>query len=164
MNCNIEKISLQAAHTYMHISNLSQPGPTFIKLDQLDPWIKDQNKNHSPVNNFAPTVTKFCVMWEGQALPHDTKFRNCRDKILEGRTVPNWPLIHGPSWSGLKKVGPGVHFTNFLSITIVASCYSRPNFVEPIAEFFCSWYVSFITIRESVWIIIWAEEGACHYH
>ena len=83
------------------------PGPTFIKPDQLDPWIKDQNKNHSPVNNFAPTVTKFCVMWEGQALPHDTKFRNCRDKIVEGRTVPNWSLIHGSSWSGLIKVGPG---------------------------------------------------------
>ena len=31
------------------------------------------NENHSPVNSFAPTVTKFCVMWEGQALPHDTK-------------------------------------------------------------------------------------------
>ena len=43
------------------------------------------NKNHSPVNNFALTVTKFCVMWEGQALPHDTKFGNCRDKIVDSR-------------------------------------------------------------------------------
>ena len=23
------------------------------------------NKNHSPAYNFTPTVTKFCVMWEG---------------------------------------------------------------------------------------------------
>ena len=26
-------------------------------------------ENHSPVNNIAPTVTKFCVMWEGQDKP-----------------------------------------------------------------------------------------------
>ena len=72
-------------------------------------WSMDQGstKNHSPVNNFAPTVTKLCVMWEGQALPHDTKFRNCRDKIVEGRRVPNWSLTHGSSWSGLIKVGAG---------------------------------------------------------
>ena len=43
------------------------------------------NENHAPVNNFTPTVTKFCVMWEGQALPHDTKFGNCRDKIVDSR-------------------------------------------------------------------------------
>ena len=47
------------------------------------------NENHSPVNNSAPAVTKFCVKWEGQALPHDKKFWNCRDKIVEGRIVPN---------------------------------------------------------------------------
>ena len=31
-------------------------------------WSMDQasNKNHSAINNFTPTVTKFCVMWEGQ--------------------------------------------------------------------------------------------------
>ena len=71
-------------------------------------WSMDQGstKNHSPVNNFAPTVTKFCVMWEGQALPHDTKFRICRGKIVDSRTFPNWSLIHGSSWSGLIKVGP----------------------------------------------------------
>ena len=65
------------------------------------------NENHSPVNNFAPTVNKFCVMWEGQALPHDTKFGNCRDKIVDSRAFLSWSLIHGSSWSGLIKVGPG---------------------------------------------------------
>ena len=71
-------------------------------------WSMDQgsNENHSPVNNFAPTVTKFCVMWEGQALPHDTKFGNCRDKIVDSRAFLIWSLIHGSSWSGLIKVGP----------------------------------------------------------
>ena len=29
------------------------------------------NKNHSPAYNFTPTVTKFCVMWEG--LSHMTQ-------------------------------------------------------------------------------------------
>ena len=51
-------------------------------------------------------------MWEGQALPHDTKFRNYRAKIVGGRTVPNWSLIHGSSWSGLIKVGPDGMFVD----------------------------------------------------
>ena len=71
-------------------------------------WSVDQgsNKNHSPAYNFAPTVTKFCVMWEGLSLPHDTKFGNCRCKIVDSRSFPSWSLIHGLRWSGLIKVGP----------------------------------------------------------
>ena len=65
------------------------------------------SENHSAVSNFAPTVTKLCVMWEGQALPHDTKFGNCRDKIVDSRAFLSWSLIHGSSWSGLIKLGPG---------------------------------------------------------
>ena len=73
-------------------------------------WSMDQgsNKNHSPINNFTPTVTKFCVMWEGQALPHDTKFGNCRDKIVDSRAFLSWSLIHGSSWSRLIKAEPGL--------------------------------------------------------
>ena len=72
-------------------------------------WSVDQgsNKNHSPAYNFAPTVTKFCVKWEGLSLPHDTKFGNCRCKIVDSRSFPSWSLIHGLRWSGLIKVGPG---------------------------------------------------------
>ena len=72
-------------------------------------WSKDQgsNENHSPVHNFAPTVTKFCVMWEGQALPQDTKFGNCRNKIVDSRAFLCSSLIFGSSWSGLIKLGPG---------------------------------------------------------
>ena len=66
------------------------------------------NKNHSPAYNFAPTVTKFCVMWEGQALPHDTKFGNCRCKIVDSRAFPSWSLIHGLRWSGLIKAEPAL--------------------------------------------------------
>ena len=73
-------------------------------------WSVDQgsNKNHSPAYNFAPTVTKFCVMWEGLSLPHDTKLGNCRCKIVDSRSFPSWSLIHGLPWSGLIKVGPGM--------------------------------------------------------
>ena len=72
-------------------------------------WSKDQgsNENHFPVHNFAPTVNKFCVVWEGQALPQDTKFGNCRDKIVDNRACLSWSLILGSSWSGLIKLGPG---------------------------------------------------------
>ena len=75
-------------------------------------WSVDQgsNKNHSPAYNFAPIVTKFCVMWEGQALPHDTKFGNCRCKIVDSRAFPSWSLIQGLRWSGLIKAEPGVFY------------------------------------------------------
>ena len=75
-------------------------------------WSVDQasNKNHSPAYNFAPTVTKFCVMWEGLSLPHDTKFGNCRCKIVDSRAFPSWSLIHGLRWSGLIKAEPGWHY------------------------------------------------------
>ena len=65
------------------------------------------NRKHSAVHNFAPTVTKFCVMWEGQALPHDTKFSNCRCEIIGKRVIFIWSLIPGSSWSGLIKAEPG---------------------------------------------------------
>ena len=72
-------------------------------------WSVDQgsNKNHSSAYNFAPTVTKFCVVWEGLSLPHDTKCGNCRCKILDSRAFPSWSLIHGSRWSGLIKAEPG---------------------------------------------------------
>ena len=74
-------------------------------------WSMDQgsNKNHSPAYHFAPTVTKFCVMWEGLSLPHDTKFGNCRCEIVDSRAFPSWSLIHGLRWSGLIKAEPGWH-------------------------------------------------------
>ena len=89
-------------------------------------WSVDQgsNKNHSPAYNFAPTVTKFCVMWEGLSLPHDTKFGNCRCKIVDGRSFPSWSLIHGSSWSGLIKVGPGA---TCLVILSTRSCWIPYN-------------------------------------
>ena len=64
----------------------------------------------SAVHNFAPTVMKFCVMWEG--LPHDTKFGNCRGEIVDRRMIFIWSLIHVSGWSGLIKAEP-----NALSFT-----------------------------------------------
>ena len=63
-------------------------------------------RKRSAVHNFAPTVTKFCVMWEGQALPHDTKFGNCRCEIVGTIVIFIWSLIHGLYWSGLIKAEP----------------------------------------------------------
>ena len=83
------------------------------------------NKNHSPAYNFTPTVTKFCVMWEGLSLPHDTKFGNCRCKIVDSRSFHSWSLIHGLRWSGLIKVGPGGKprpvLVKFLNMTVIPS-------------------------------------------
>ena len=96
--------SMTAIHCHCY------PWPHFYQTRSA--WSMDQgsNENQSPVNNFAPTVTKFCVMWEGQALPHDPKFGNCRDKIVDSRLFLSWSLIHGSSWSGLIKVGPGAYW------------------------------------------------------
>ena len=66
-------------------------------------------RKRSAVHNFAPTVTKFCAMWEGQALPHDTKFGNSRCKIVGRRVIFIWSLIHGSSWSGLINAEPDQH-------------------------------------------------------
>ena len=85
-------------------------------------WSIDQgsNENHSLVNNFASTVTKFCVMWEGLSLPHDTKLGNCRCKIVDSRAFPSWSLIHGLRWSGLIKAEPGhIYVMEFLSYRTV---------------------------------------------
>ena len=73
-------------------------------------WSVDQgsNINQSPAYNFTPTVTKFCVMWEGLSLPRDTKFGSCRCKLVDSRAFTRWSLIHGLHWSVLIKVGPGI--------------------------------------------------------
>ena len=90
-------------------------------------WSRDQgsNKNHSPAYNFASTVTKFCVMWEGLSLPHDTKFGNCRCKIVDSRVFPIWSLIHGSSWSGLIRAEPGDYSINWsLNTDKIFKCIS----------------------------------------
>ena len=81
-------------------------------------WSVDQgsNKNHSPAYNFAPTVTKFCVLWEGLSLPHDTKFGNCRCTIVDSWAFLSWSLIHGLRWSGLIKAEPGQHQATIWSV------------------------------------------------
>ena len=90
------------------------PRPHFYQTRSA--WSVDQgsNKNHSLAYNFAPTVTKFCVMWEGLSLPHDTKFGNCRCKIVDSRAFPSWSLIHGLRWSGLIKAEPGYQSNSHL--------------------------------------------------
>ena len=78
-------------------------------LDRADCSKCVNSLKRSAVHNFAPTVTKFCVMWEGQALPHDTKFGNSRWEIVGRRVIFIWSLIHGLRWSGLIKAEPGRH-------------------------------------------------------
>ena len=84
-----------------------QPRPDFYQTRSV--WSMDQGSisKRSAVPNFATTVTKFCVMWEGLSLPHDTKFGNCRGDIVDRRMIFIWSLIHGSGWSGLIKVYPG---------------------------------------------------------
>ena len=87
---------------------VSTRGPRLCFYQTRSAWSMDQgsNKNHSPAYHFAPTVTKFCVMWEVSSLPHDTKFGNCRCEIVDSRAFPSWSLIHGLRWSGLIKAEP----------------------------------------------------------
>ena len=117
-------------------------------------WSVDQgsNKNHSPAYNFAPTVTKFCVMWEGLSLPHDTKFGNCRCKTVDSRAFPSWSLIHGLRWSGLIKAKPGHCIWDISLIWLIADRYScqRNSFS---AECTCRLHavLSMTLLRCAVW-------------
>ena len=93
------------------------------------------NKNHSPAYNFTPTVTKFCVMWEGLSLPHDTKFGNCRCKIVDSRSFHSWSLIHGLRWTGLIKVGPGAaYMRQWTSSSLVQIMACRLLGAKPLPE------------------------------
>ena len=76
----------------------------------------------SAVHNFAPTVTKFCVMWEGQALPHDTKFGDSRCEIVGRRVIFIWSLIHGLRWSGLIKAEPDLTDNKSTWVQVKAWC------------------------------------------
>ena len=95
--------------TLCQVDVIEETRPHFYQTRSA--WSVDQgsNKNHSPAYNLAPTVTKFCVMWEGLSLPHDTKFGNCRCKILDSRSFPSWSLIHGLRWSGLIKAAAEIN-------------------------------------------------------
>ena len=78
----------------------------------------------SVVHNFALTVTKFCVMWEGLALPHDTKFCNCRGEIVDKKVIFTWSLIHGLSWSGLIKADPDVFPSIYISLILIIQSHT----------------------------------------
>ena len=107
------------------LGNGTAPRPHFYQTRSA--WFMDQGstRNHSAVHNFVPTVTKFCVivMWEGLSLPHDTKFGNCRDEIVDWRVSFIWALIHGPSRSGLIKVGPGVLVVTDVQMVVVVTYF-----------------------------------------
>ena len=62
-------------------------------------------------SNFASKVMEFCDIWEGQALPHVTKFHNCGGKIIDNRAIPSWSsgLVHVWCWSILIKLEPDYH-------------------------------------------------------
>ena len=74
--CSFDLLSRKQVHGYLLIV------AWLCFYQTRSAWSMDQgsNRKHSAVHNFASTVTKFCVMWEGQALPHDTKFSNCRQE------------------------------------------------------------------------------------
>ena len=140
-------------------------------------------RKRSAVHNFSPTVTKFCVMWEGQALPHDTKFGNGRCEIAGRRVIFICSLIHGSSWSGLIKAEPESRFSKYLLdcgnnalimcgygleswdqtmwILGVYNFCKRPNlWVHPSSKvigFFCNakiWYLVLI-YRYGIFHVVW---------
>ena len=102
-------------------------------------WSVDQGstRKRSAVHNFVPTVTKFCVMWAGLSLPHDTKYGNCMSDIIDRRVIINWSLIHRSSWSGLIKVGPGHVVDCSASQTYLTNNCTLPHAAENIE--LCRW-------------------------
>ena len=89
-----------------YVPRMSSIWPHFYQTGSAQSMDQGSTMKRSAVHNFAPTVTKFCVMWEGQALPHDTQFGNSRCEIVGRRVIFIWSLIHGLRWSGLIKAEP----------------------------------------------------------
>ena len=109
----------------------------------------------SAVHNFAPTVTKFCVMWEGQALPHDTKFGNSRCEIVGRRVIFIWSLIHGLRWSGLIKAEPG----GCLNIKILSYQYRNSHYQIRWSHD-CVIFIMEISITGKT-VFIWIRSRSC---
>ena len=79
-----------------------QPGPTFIKPDQLDPWIKDQLGNVLLSTNLPQQLRNF--------VSHMThNLVTVGAQLLTGEIIC-WSLIQGSSWSGLTKIGTRVMY------------------------------------------------------
>ena len=92
-------------------------------------------------------------MWEGLSLPHDTKFGNCRCKIVDSRSFHSWSLIHGLRWSGLIKVGPGLFFEGDLR---------KVNWMSLINSLYPGRYDSSYVISDTTWgLISWVVKK--HY-
>ena len=117
------------------------------------------NKNHYHAYNFAPIVTKLCVLWEGLSLPHDTKFGNCRCEIVDSRAFPSWSLIHGFRWSGLIKAEPGsiIKATSFaIDATCVMLSFNRLiNCID-----FCAWFTKGQSLRPE-WNLVLLSKQRC---
>ena len=60
------------------------PGPTFIKPDQFDPWIKDQIRN-APLSTMLSLQLPIFVSC-GRACP-STKLGNRRGEIVDKRVI-----------------------------------------------------------------------------
>ena len=155
MNCSMKLVIL---------SLITLLNPRLCFYQTRSAWSMDQgsNKNHSPINNFTPTVTKFCVMWEGQALPHDTKFGNGRDKIVDSRAFLSWSLIHGSSWSLLLKAEPAHHGSTLIPVWVCNYIHHKvwDKITEPLLNFngaavkVCEWISSHTLL--GVWLLIHA--------
>ena len=78
-------------------------------------WLTE---NPTTIYNFAPTLTKFYVTWEGLSIPHVIKFCNCRCKIVDSKAFPRSPLIHRSSYANFIQMRPG-----FLAYHAITSFY-----------------------------------------
>ena len=89
------------AHSYERAIEF-ESWPHFYQARSAWSMHQGSNENHSPVNNFAPSVTKF----------------------VDSRAFLSWSLIHGSSWSGLIKLGPGLTTGRLVSFRfeITSSC------------------------------------------
>ena len=94
------------------------PGSAFIKPDQRNPWIKDQLGNALLSTILHLQLPSFVSCGRDKPSHTTHKFGNSRCKIVGRRVIFIWSLIHGSSWSGLIKVGPGaIRFQGCLFLT-----------------------------------------------
>ena len=94
-------------------------------------------------------------MWEGQALPHDTKFGNSRCEIVGRRVIFILSLIHGLRWSGLIKAEPGHGF-----IEVYVMYVNKPREINSLL--YSVLWISHETLWHLIKTFIWAHLDDTH--
>ena len=88
----------------LHCHRLAVTWHWFYQTRSAWSWVMNSSStiHQLHIYNFAPTLRKVGMGWEGLPLPH-LKICYCRGKIRDSKAFPSRALIHSSNWSSLIK-------------------------------------------------------------